>query len=202
MPRRHRGLTPVATEQAVARTLGWLRTHTHTEIRLESDHAASTFAGSDEPDSPSPGTHDGTDTCVGLGPRPGSRPAVPPRWRRSSIGNCSRSTRSMSTAGSCCHRSPILLPLPEPVPVPVGTLFLGYTALAVNDAVQRAGDRSGGANQLCGHRNGCARRTRELPARTPSATLDEALEDTLAAIPDSARRAHRASASDNARRPS
>ena len=27
-------------------------------------------------------------------------------------------------------------PDPGPVPVPVGTLFLGYTALAVNDAVQ------------------------------------------------------------------
>ncbi len=52
-------------------------------------------------------------------------------------------------------------PAPGPVPVPVGTLFLGYTALAVDDAVE-----STGANARCRgcrHRVGRPRRPRVVP---------------------------------------
>ena len=74
-------------------------------------------------------------------------------------------------------------PAPGPVPVPVGTLFLGYTALAVNDAVQRAGHRrhansaaaiATAAHDVLAH---------YLP--NTQTKLDDALEATLAAIPDS-----------------
>jgi hypothetical protein len=74
-------------------------------------------------------------------------------------------------------------PDPGPVPVPVGTLFLGYTALAVDDAVQRAGHRrhaSRGAAIATAAHDVLAH---YLPnTRTK---LDDTLEATLAGIPDS-----------------
>ena len=83
----------------------------------------------------------------------------------------------------------VLPPVPDPppapaaVPVPVGTLFLGYTALAVDDAVQTAGHRrhasSGAAIATAAHDV----LAHYLP--NTQANLDEALETTLAAIPDS-----------------
>jgi hypothetical protein len=83
----------------------------------------------------------------------------------------------------------VLAPAPDPppaaaaVPVPVGTLFLGYTALAVDDAVQRAGHRrhasSGAAIATAAHDV----LAHYLP--NTQTKLDEALEATLAGIPDS-----------------
>lgn len=74
-------------------------------------------------------------------------------------------------------------PTPGPVPIPVGTLFLGYTALAVNDAVLDAGHRghastaaaiAAAAHDVLAH---------YLP--NTQTKLDDALEGTLEAIPDS-----------------
>lgn len=70
-----------------------------------------------------------------------------------------------------------------PVPIPVGTLFLGYTALAVRDAVQRAG-RGGAASSSAA----IATAAHDVLANylpNTQANLDQALQATLGAIPDS-----------------
>ena len=74
-------------------------------------------------------------------------------------------------------------PPPGPVPVPVGTLFLGYTALAVNDAVQRAGHHRHASSAAA-----LATAAHDVLAHflpNTQAKLDDALEATLADIPDS-----------------
>jgi hypothetical protein len=74
-------------------------------------------------------------------------------------------------------------PAPGPVPVPVGTLFLGYTALAANDAVERAGHRSHATSAAA-----IATAAHDVLAHflpNTQTKLDDALEATLAAIPDS-----------------
>ena len=74
-------------------------------------------------------------------------------------------------------------PAPGPVPVPVGTLFLGYTALAVNDAVEEAGHRGRASTAAA-----IATAAHDVLAHylpNTQAKLDDALEDTLDAIPDS-----------------
>ncbi len=73
-------------------------------------------------------------------------------------------------------------PAPAPVPVPVGTLFLGYTGLAVNDAVQAARRRHASSSAAI------AQAAHDVLANylpNTQANLDEALEATLEAIPDS-----------------
>jgi hypothetical protein len=83
----------------------------------------------------------------------------------------------------------VLPPVPDPppaaapVPIPVGTLFLGYTALAVNDAVQRA-DRRGGASTSAA----IATAAHDVLANylpNTQAKLDDALRATLDGIPNS-----------------
>jgi hypothetical protein len=83
----------------------------------------------------------------------------------------------------------VLPPVPDPppaagpVPIPVGTLFLGYTALAVYDAVEQAdrrGDASGSAAIATAAHDVLAN---YLP--NTQAKLDDALLATLAGIPDS-----------------
>jgi hypothetical protein len=78
---------------------------------------------------------------------------------------------------------PTPAPAPGPVPVPVGTLFLGYTALAVHDAVESAGSGDGAAESAA-----IASAAHDVLASFLPNTrtkLDEALATTLAAIPDS-----------------
>ena len=83
----------------------------------------------------------------------------------------------------------VLPPVPDPppaagpVPIPVGTLFLGYTALAVEDAVQRA-DRQGGASGSAA----IATAAHDVLANylpNTQTKLDDALAATLAGIPNS-----------------
>ena len=74
-------------------------------------------------------------------------------------------------------------PPPAPVPIPVGTLFLGYTALAVTDAVQRAGHRSHATSAAAIAT--AAHDVLEHFLPNTQTKLDESLEKTLAAIPDS-----------------
>src|SRR6478735_6415539 len=79
--------------------------------------------------------------------------------------------------------APSTVPTQASVPRPVGTLFLGYTALAVRDAVQRAG-RGGGASSSAA----IATAAHDVLANylpNTQADLDEALHATLGAIPDS-----------------
>lgn len=74
-------------------------------------------------------------------------------------------------------------PAPGPVPVPVGTLFLGYTALAVDDAVHAAGRRDRATQSAA-----IATAAHDVLASflpNTRTTLDEALAATLTAIPDS-----------------
>lgn len=75
-------------------------------------------------------------------------------------------------------------PPPGPVPVPVGTLFLGYTALAVHDAVQESGHRGHASRSAAIATAAHDVLTHYLPNTRP--TLDAALTTTLASIPDSA----------------
>jgi len=78
---------------------------------------------------------------------------------------------------------PAPAPAPAPVPVPVGTLFLGYTSLAVNDAVQQAGHRRHASRSAA-----IATAAHDVLANylpNTQAKLDDALEATLEAIPDS-----------------
>lgn len=98
----------------------------------------------------------------------------------------------------------VLPPVPDPppaagpVPIPVGTLFLGYTALAVNDAVQRA-DRRGDASSSAAIATAAHDVLVNYLPNT-QAKLDDALRATLTGIPDSpaarrgARIGHRAAA--------
>jgi hypothetical protein len=83
----------------------------------------------------------------------------------------------------------VLPPVPDPppaagpVPIPVGTLFLGYTALAVNDAVQRT-DRRGHASSSAA----IATSAHDVLANylpNTQTKLDDALRATLDDIPDS-----------------
>jgi hypothetical protein len=79
---------------------------------------------------------------------------------------------------------PVLDPPPAagPVPIPVGTLFLGYTALAVHEAVQQA-DRRGASRSAA-----IATAAHDVLANylpNTQAKLDGALLATLGAIPDS-----------------
>jgi hypothetical protein len=83
----------------------------------------------------------------------------------------------------------VLPPVPDPapaagpVPVPVGTLFLGYTALAVNDAVQTAGHRRHASSSAA-----IATAAHDVLAHylpNTQTLLDEALAATLADISDS-----------------
>lgn len=78
---------------------------------------------------------------------------------------------------------PVPDPPPAPGPVPVGTLFLGDTALAVDDAVQRTGHRrhaSRGAAIATAAHDVLAH---YLP--NTQTKLDDALETTLVAVPHS-----------------
>ena len=83
----------------------------------------------------------------------------------------------------------VLPPVPDPpppagpVPIPVGTLFLGYTGLAVDDAVQRAGRRGGASSAAALATAAHDVLANYLPNTRPK--LDDALQATLAGIPDS-----------------
>ena len=74
---------------------------------------------------------------------------------------------------------PVPDPAPEPGPVPiaVGTLFLGYTALAVNDAVQTAGRRGNASRAAAIATAAHDVLAHFLPNTQPK--LDDALEATL-----------------------
>ena len=68
-------------------------------------------------------------------------------------------------------------PDPGPVPIPVGTLFLGYTALAVNDAVQSGRPPSNASSAAAIATAAHDVLAHYLPNTQPK--LDDALEATL-----------------------
>jgi len=74
-------------------------------------------------------------------------------------------------------------PAPGPVPVPVGTLFLGFTALAVNDAVEQAIHRGHASRRAAIAAAAHDVLATYLPNTEPQ--LDDALEATLDAVPHS-----------------